>query len=48
MTHKPTQPARMSGRNQAPGTVETTAFAKARDKRRRARDLAKASRKRNR
>jgi len=42
------QPARLSGRKLAEGTFETVEFAKRRDKRRRARDLAKAARKRNR
>jgi len=42
------QPARLSGRKLAEGTFEDVAFARRRDKRRRQRDLAKASRRKNR
>lgn len=42
------QPARLSGRKLAEGTFEEIAFARRRDKRRRLRDIAKASRRKNR
>ncbi len=46
--HKPQQPARLSGRKLAAGTFEDVAFAKRRGKSRRACDLAKAARRKNR
>lgn len=43
-----TQPARLAGAKFASDAQETIAHARKRDKRRRARDLAKAARKKNR
>lgn len=45
---KQQQPARLAGRKLAAGTFEDLDFARRRDKRRRLRDLAKASRRKNR